>query len=72
MGLGFTCAITLIGIVRELLGNGSLFGMQVMGASFEPMLLMILAPGGFITFGSLLGIINAVTNRAQRRREAAK
>ena len=63
MGLGFTCAITLIGIVRELLGNGSVFGINIMGSSYEPMLLMVLAPGGFITFGLLLGIINGITAR---------
>ncbi len=63
MGLGFTCAITLIGIVRELIGNGSVFGINLLGASYEPMLLFVLAPGGFITFGLLLGIINAITAR---------
>ena len=63
MGLGFTGAITLIGIVRELIGNGSVFGINLLGASYEPMLLFVLAPGGFITFGLLLGIINAITAR---------
>ena len=63
MGLGFTCAITLIGIVRELIGNGSVFGINLLGATYEPMLLFVLAPGGFITFGLLLGIINALTAR---------
>ena len=63
MGLGFTCSITLIGIVRELIGNGSVFGINLLGASYEPMLLFVLAPGGFITFGLLLGIINAITAR---------
>ena len=63
MGLGFTCAITLIGIVRELIGNGSVFGINILGAGYEPMLLFVLAPGGFITYGLLLGIINALTAR---------
>jgi len=49
--------------VRELLGNGSVFGINIMGSSYEPMLLMVLAPGGFITFGLLLGIINGITAR---------
>ena len=61
MGLGFTCSITLIGIVRELIGNGSVFGISLLGVSYEPMLLFVLAPGGFITYGLLLGIINAIT-----------
>ncbi len=67
MGLGFTAAITLIGIVRELLGNGSVFGISLLGASYEPMLLMVLAPGGFITFGLLLGIINGITARHAKK-----
>ena len=63
MGLGFTLALTLIGCIRELLGNGSVFGISLLGASYQPMLLMILPAGGFLVFGLLLGIINALTNR---------
>ena len=63
MGVGFTLALTLIGCIRELLGNGSVFGIDLMGASYQPMLLMILPAGGFLVFGTLLGIINALTNR---------
>ncbi|MBQ9300425.1 MAG: electron transport complex subunit E [Clostridia bacterium] len=63
MGCGFTLALTLIGCIRELLGNGSVFGINLLGTSYQPMLLMILPAGGFLVFGSLLGIINALTNR---------
>ena len=63
MGVGFTLALTLIGCIRELLGNGSAFGVNLLGASYQPMLLMILPAGGFLVFGLLLGIINALTNR---------
>jgi len=70
MGLGFTLSLTLIGSVRELLGAGSIFGINLFGAGFEPMLLMVLAPGAFITYGLLLGIINALTARtAQKKQE---
>ena len=69
MGLGFTIAITLIGCIRELLGNGTLFGATVLGASFEPMLLLILPTGGFIVFGLLLGLINLITSSIARRKE---
>ncbi len=74
MGLGFTLALTLIAAVRELLGTGSLFGMPVMGASFEPVLLFILSPGGFLVFGLVLGIINAIVDRrrAQKLHKEAK
>ena len=67
MGLGFTCSITLIGIIRELIGNGTVFGISLLGPSYQPMLLLVLAPGGFITYGLVLGIINAITARRQAK-----
>jgi len=70
MGIGFTLAITLMGCIRELLGNGSLFGINVLGAGFEPMLLMILAPGGFLTYGLMLGAMNFIMNKAAARKAA--
>ena len=74
MGVGFTLALTLIGMIRELIGSGCLFGMQVMSASYEPMLLFVMASGGFLTFGILLGLFNLVVRRIEdrRRREAAR
>ena len=69
MGLGFTLALTLIGCIRELIGNGSVFGINLLGGGYQPMLLMILPAGGFLVFGLLIGIINALTNR---KKEAAK
>ncbi len=66
MGVGFTLALTLIGMIRELIGSGTLFGLPIMGAAYEPMLLFVLASGGFLTFGILLGVINAITARLQR------
>ena len=49
MGLGFTCALTLIGAVREILGSGSLFGINIFGSGFQPVSIMILPPGAFLT-----------------------
>ena len=69
MGIGFTLALTLIGCIRELLGNGSVFGINLLGAGYQPMLLMILPAGGSLVFGLLLGIINSLTNR---KKEGAK
>ena len=54
---------------RELLGSGTIFGLTVFGASFEPMLLFVLAPGGFIAYGLLLGIINAISAKIAARKE---
>ena len=70
MGVGFTLALTLIGSIREIFGNGTIFGAQVFGASYQPMLLLILPTGGFIVFGLLLGIVNAVSTKIGKRKEA--
>ena len=69
MGLGFTLSITLIAIVREVIGAGSIFGVQILPESYQPMLLMIMPAGGFITFGPLLGIINTIVLRHTARKE---
>lgn len=66
MGLGFTLAITLIGSIREILGAGTIFGLNLF-ADGNPMLIMVLAPGGFIVFGLLLGLMNVLTNRAAKK-----
>ena len=70
MGVGFTLALTLIGTVRELIGGGSVFGLNILGASYEPMLLIVLASGGFLTFGLLLGIFNLIVKKIERKRAA--
>ena len=70
MGLGFTLAITLMGAIRELLGNGTVFGATVFGGSFEPMLLLILPAGGFIVYGLMLGAINLITKKIAAKKEA--
>ncbi|MGL5316276.1 MAG: electron transport complex subunit RsxE [Peptostreptococcaceae bacterium] len=63
MGLGFTLALTVLGCVRELLGNGSLFGLSLFGASFQPVLLFILPPGAFLTLGFLLAGFNKLKSK---------
>ena len=70
MGIGFTFALILISAVREFFGTGSIMGFQLMGASFEPVLLFILAPGGFLVFGLLLGIINAIVDKRKSNKES--
>lgn len=63
MGTGFTIAITVIGSIREILGNGSIFGLQLFGENASPALAMILPPGGFLVFGLAIGLVNLITNR---------
>ena len=60
MGLGFTFAITIIGAIREILGNGTLFSMQVFIEGGYNVLLFILPPGAFITYGFLIAIMNRI------------
>lgn len=60
MGLGFTIAITLLAAIRELFGSGTVFGLQVMTEAFEPIGILTLPAGGFITLGILLIVVNAV------------
>lgn len=66
MGLGFTLAITVLSAIRELLGSGTLFGVSLLGESFQPMAIMTAPPGGFIALGILLAIVNAMTNRKKK------
>ena len=68
MGIGFTFGLILISFFRELLGNGTLLGIPIFGGSFEPMLLMILAPGAFITMGLLLAYFNLLDLRKERKK----
>ena len=55
MGCGFTIAMVSISVIRELLGNGTLFGVQILGAWYNPALIMILPAGAFITIGYMIG-----------------
>ncbi len=71
MGLGFSCAITLLSIIREVLGNGTFFGMQVMPASYQPMGILTQVPGGFITLGLLLILVNALSKKLKKKEAAA-
>ncbi|MCX7708417.1 MAG: electron transport complex subunit E [Clostridia bacterium] len=61
MGLGFTMALLAIGSVRELLGNGTLFGITITANLFDPAIIMILPPGGFLAFGIIIGLLNKFT-----------
>lgn len=73
MGLGFTVALIILGSIRELIGNGSIFGANILGASYEPMLLIVLASGGFLTYGLLLGLFNLIVKKSEdkkKRKEA--
>ena len=74
MGIGFAFALVTIGSVREVLGSGTLFGSPVLGPGFEPWVVMVLPPGGFLVLGVLLlGLarIAEIRSRAASRRSPA-
>ncbi|MBR1672301.1 MAG: electron transport complex subunit E [Fretibacterium sp.] len=69
MGLGFTCALTFLGSIREVLGSGTLLGTPVVG--FDPILLVVLAPGGFIVLGCCMGAFRAIQAKLAARKGCA-
>ena len=60
MGLGFTVGLTSIGLVRELIGAGKIFGVAVLPASYEPVSIFVMAPGAFFVLAFLTGVQNKV------------
>jgi electron transport complex protein RnfE len=67
MGLGFTFALLCLGAVREVLGNGSLFGIPLLPDNFQIWVVMILPSGGFFTLGAWLLLFNVLKARRERR-----
>ncbi len=64
IGLGFTCSLTVIGAVRELLGSGAIFGHSLI--SGDGMLVFVLAPGGFLVLGYLMVLFNKLTAKSKK------
>lgn len=65
MGVGFTLALSAIAVVREILGNGTIYGISLFGASFQPAAIMIMAPGGFLTLGLIIALVQKLRQRAE-------
>ncbi len=63
MGIGFTLALAIMGGVREILGNGSIFDIRLVSQESKTMLLFILPPGAFITYGYLIAIMNSMKRK---------
>ncbi len=72
IGAGFTFALVLLGGVREVLGQGELFGFSVFGEGYPDVLMLILPPGAFIALGFILAGVNLINRSLQHRREARK
>lgn len=63
MGLGFTFAIGLLSAVRELLGAGTIWGVEIFGAGYTPIIMVILPAGGFMMLGLLIALFQHLMNR---------
>ena len=63
IGLGFTISLTVLGSIREILGNGTIFGASIMWDSFEPLSFIVKAPGAFVCLGLLLGLMNIISRK---------
>jgi len=68
MGLGFAMALTMLGLFRELLGSGSVLGIQIFSDNFQPWVIMILPGGGFFTLALLVLAVNWLKQRRQSER----
>lgn len=58
MGIGFTATLTVMGIIRELIGAGTIFNFPVTLRFVDPMIVMLLPPGGFFLLGILIAVLN--------------
>ena len=65
MGVGFTLSLFVLGSIREIFGSGTLLGFSLFGASFSPVIALVLPPGAFITLGVLLGLMNRISRERQ-------
>ncbi len=80
MGLGFTFGLTCIGIVRELIGAGAIFGVQILPLAdsatgtvgYTPVTIFILAPGAFLVLAGLVALQNKIKNKAAKKNKAAQ
>lgn len=67
IGLGFTLGLTVIGLIRELIGSGTIFGLQVMPESYEPVSIFVMAPGAFFVLAILCAIQNKLKLKGANR-----
>ncbi len=71
MSAGYVLTLLLMGIVRELLGNRTILGHQVLGKAFEPWVVMLLPPGAFIMLGLIISVANFIEIKAKQRRKSS-
>jgi len=67
MGIGFTLALVVMGSIREIIGNGTWFGINLTSDLIDPAVVMILPPGGFFVFGLMIALINKLTEKMDKK-----
>ena len=70
MGIGFTIALVIVASIREVFGNGSIFGVSLFGENFPAALGMVSPSGGFITLGLVIALINKIGSMRQKKKGA--
>ena len=68
MGIGFTLALTLIGLIREVLGNGTAFGARLLPANMPPIGIFIQPPGAFLVLALIIAVMNAIGIKTRQRK----
>ncbi|MCB2226618.1 MAG: electron transport complex subunit E [Desulfarculaceae bacterium] len=71
VGIGFTISLTVLGAFREILGNGTIWGANLMWDSYEPFVFMVRAPGAFVALGLFLAAINLISHVLDQRKRRA-
>lgn len=72
MGVGFTCALIVLGGIREILGSGTLFGFRVMWEGFMNWVVMVMPAGAFITLGLLVGLFHIIDKKLKERKKQSR
>jgi Na+-translocating ferredoxin:NAD+ oxidoreductase subunit E len=68
MGIGFTLSLSVVSIIREIIGNGTIYDLPILPPEYQPVIIMILPPGAFLTLGYLLGFFNWIDMRSKKKR----
>ncbi len=66
VGIGFTFVIFIVSVIRELVGNGTILGIQIFGSNYIPFLIMVTPPGAFILIGFLIAIKQGIEKRGKK------
>ncbi len=72
VGIGYTISLTVLGAFREVLGNGTIWGANILWDSFQPFTFMVRAPGAFVALGVMLALINFISFKLDEKKRRAQ